>query len=281
MGELEGNTAVVTGAASGIGRATAELFVNEGVRVVIGDILTDAGEALADELGERVRFREADVTEEADVRDLVDFAVDEFGSLDVMINNAGVGGPRDPVAETDTDEFDHTLDVHLRGVFLGMKHAARVMLPEESGCILSTASVAAFRTGYAPHAYSAAKAGIVQLTRSVATELGESGVRVNCVCPGGVVTPIFGRALGLDQQQSLDSTDVLEAGLAERQPIKRAGQPEDVAKAFRWLAAEDSAFVNGHALVVDGGGSAGRMWSETQETWDTLEQFMTASLEDA
>jgi NAD(P)-dependent dehydrogenase (short-subunit alcohol dehydrogenase family) len=170
-----------------------------------------------------------------------------------------------PIEEIPADGFDRTMGVLLRGVFLGMKHAAPIMKRQGGGSIISTASVAGLQAGYGPHVYSAAKAAVVHLTRSVAMELGESGVRVNCICPGGIATPIFGSALGLAGPEADRVAELMKTLLATRQPIQRAGLPEDIARAALWLASEDSSFVNGHALIVDGGLTGGRMWSVVQE----------------
>jgi NAD(P)-dependent dehydrogenase (short-subunit alcohol dehydrogenase family) len=192
-------------------------------------------------------------------------AVSRFGRLDCLFNNAGAGGVSGPIEEIPADGFDHTMGVLLRGVFLGMKHAAPIMKRQGGGSIISTASVAGLQAGYGPHVYSAAKAAVVHLTRSVAMELGESGVRVNCICPGGIATPIFGSALGLAGPAADRVAELMKTLLATRQPIQRAGLPDDIARAALWLASEESSFVNGHALIVDGGLTGGRMWSVVQE----------------
>jgi NAD(P)-dependent dehydrogenase (short-subunit alcohol dehydrogenase family) len=149
-----------------------------------------------------------------------------------------------------------------------MKHAAPIMKKQKSGSIISTASVAGLRTGMGPHIYSAAKAAIIHLTHCVAMELGEYNVRVNTVCPGGIATAIFGRGLGLSQDKAERLAELAKVYLCNLQPIKRAGVPEDVAKAVLWLASDDSTFVNGHALVVDGGFIGGRKWQEDTENFE-------------
>jgi len=265
MGKLDGKVAVITGGASGIGDATVRLFVEEGCRVVIADIQDDRGARLADELGKSASYLHADVSQEAHVGGAIAHAVSRFGRLDCLFNNAGAGGVVGPIEEIPADGFDHTMGVLLRGVFLGMKHAAPVMKRQGGGSIISTASVAGLQAGYGPHVYSAAKAAVVHLTRSVAMELGESGVRVNCICPGGIATPIFGSALGLAGPEADRVAELMKTLLATRQPIQRAGLPEDIARAALWLASEESSFVNGHALIVDGGLTGGRMWSVVQE----------------
>ena len=265
MGKLDGKVAVITGGASGIGDATVRLFVEEGCRVVIADVQDDRGARLADELGKSASYLHADVSQEAQVSGAIAHAVSRFGRLDCLFNNAGAGGVAGPIEDIPADGFDHTMGVLLRGVFLGMKHAAPVMKRQGGGSIISTASVAGLQAGYGPHVYSAAKAAVVHLTRSVAMELGESGVRVNCICPGGIATPIFGSALGLAGPAADRVALLMKTLLATRQPIQRAGLPEDIARAALWLASEESSFVNGHALIVDGGLTGGRMWSVVQE----------------
>lgn len=265
MGKLDGKVAVITGGASGIGDATVRLFVQEGCRVVIADVQDDRGARLAEELGKSASYLHADVSQEAHVSGAIAHAVSRFGRLDCLFNNAGAGGVVGPIEEIPADGFDHTMGVLLRGVFLGMKHAAPIMKRQGRGSIISTASVAGLQAGYGPHVYSAAKAAVVHLTRSVAMELGESGVRVNCICPGGIATPIFGSALGLAGPAADRVAELMKTLLATRQPIQRAGLPEDIARAALWLASEESSFVNGHALIVDGGLTGGRMWSVVQE----------------
>jgi NAD(P)-dependent dehydrogenase (short-subunit alcohol dehydrogenase family) len=261
MGKLDGKVAIVTGGASGIGEATVRLFHAEGARVVAADVQDARGKQLAEELRAGAVFQHADVGQEADVKALVDRAVGEFGRLDCLFNNAGFIGARGPIDTIPVDEFDQTLGVLLRGVFLGMKHAAPVMKQQGSGSIISTASVAGLQAGFGPHPYSAAKAAVVQLTRTVATELGESGVRVNCICPGGIATPLLASAFGEGEA----ALGMLRNLLTLAQPIRRAGLPEDIARAALWLASDDASFVNGQAIVVDGGLSAGRPWSQTPE----------------
>jgi NAD(P)-dependent dehydrogenase (short-subunit alcohol dehydrogenase family) len=265
MGRLDGKVAIITGGASGIGAATVRLFAKEGARVVIGDMQDEKGTKLAAELGSPTVYRRADVARESDVKALVDHAIAKFGRLDCMFNNAGLAGVGGPIEQTPVEGFDATMSVLLRGVFLGMKHAAPVMKQQKSGSIISTASVAGLRTGMGSHTYSAAKAAVIHLTRSVAMELGESGVRVNCICPGGIATPIFGKAFGLDDEGADRVARMMRMPLAQMQPIRRAGLPDDIANAALWLASDDSSFVNGHSLVVDGGLIGGRMWSEVQE----------------
>ncbi|HMO95268.1 MAG TPA: glucose 1-dehydrogenase, partial [Tepidiformaceae bacterium] len=253
MGRLEGKVAVVTGGASGIGEGTVRLFAEEGARVVIADVQDARGERLAEELGTNTSYYTTDVSQEEEVRAAIAHAVNKWGRLDVMFNNAGFGGVSGPIETTDMAAYDHTMGVLLRGVVLGMKHAAPVMKAQGSGCIISTASVAGVGIGFGPHVYSAAKAAVIHLTRSVANELGEHGVRVNAICPGGIATPIFGKGMGLDAEQADLTVELMKERLAEGQPIRRAGLPRDIAEAAAWLASDAASFVTGHALVVDGG----------------------------
>jgi NAD(P)-dependent dehydrogenase (short-subunit alcohol dehydrogenase family) len=249
-GRLEGKVAAITGAASGIGEATARRFVEEGASVVLGDIQTDLGEALAAELGDAALFRRCDVTVEDDVAGLVDAAVETFGRLDVMMNNAGIVGARGPIAQISAEEFKFTMDVLLTGTFYGMKHAARVMQPQGSGSIISVASTAGVQGGLGPHVYAAAKHAVVGLTKNIASELCRSGVRANCLAPGSVVTPLVAMA-HLDDHRALDE---VTATLAEESPILgRPGMPIDVANGALYLACEESGNTNGHCLVIDAG----------------------------
>jgi NAD(P)-dependent dehydrogenase (short-subunit alcohol dehydrogenase family) len=256
---------MITGGASGIGQAAVRLFVEEGSRVLIADIQDDKGEQLAEELGTPVACVHTDVSQESDVKAAIDHAVTRFGCLDCLYNNAGLAGVSGPIETLPVEGYDSTMGILLRGVFLGMKHAAPIMKRQGSGSIISTASVAGLQAGYGPHIYSAAKAAVIHLTRSVAMELGESGVRVNCICPGGIATPIFGKALGLSSEAADQTIETMQTILANSQPIQRSGLPEDIARAALWLASDDASFVNGHALVVDGGLTGGRMWSVAEQ----------------
>ena len=274
MTQLEGKIAVITGGASGIGEGTVRKFIESGARVVISDVQDARGEKLAEELGSNASFYHTDVGQEEEVRAAVGYAVQKWGRLDVMFNNAGFGGVSGSILDTDMAAYDTTMAVLLRGVVLGMKHAGRVMKEQGSGSIISTSSVAGVGIGYGPHVYSAAKAAIIHLTKSVANELGESGVRVNAICPGGIATPIFGQGMGLSPEQADRTVDLMRVRLAQGQPIKRSGLPEDIANAAAWLASDEASFVSGHALVVDGALTTGRLWSERQQaSGERLAQF--------
>jgi len=260
MGRLDDKVAVITGGASGMGAATARRFVAEGAQVVICDLNDDAGAALAGSLGDAAVFVKTDVTKEDDVAAAIAVAHDRWGRLDCMFNNAGFGGALGPIDETTEDDFDITFDVLLKGVFFGIKHAAPIMKAQRSGSIISTASVAGLQAGWSPHLYATAKAAVIQLTRSTALELGEYGVRVNCICPGVIATPL---AIGRDQSD--EAIAAFKASTASLQPIGRVGEPEDIANAALWLASDESTFVTGQAQVVDGGVNAGRPWSRVAD----------------
>ena len=208
-GRLDGRVALVTGAASGIGEATARRFVAEGARVLIADVQAQRGEALAGELGAVTRFVLTDVTDEAAVAAAVDAAVSEFGRLDIVFNNAGIIGALGPIASIGLADYTYTMSVNLLGVFLGMKHGARVMQPQGSGVILSTTSPAAVAGGLGPHVYSAAKAAIIGLTQSVAAELRPMGIRVNAIMPGATVTAMTAKILSGDPDDTSGAYDAL------------------------------------------------------------------------
>jgi NAD(P)-dependent dehydrogenase (short-subunit alcohol dehydrogenase family) len=274
VSRLAGKVALITGGASGIGEGTVRLFAREGASVVIADIQDDQGARLAAELGARVANVHTDVSREADVQSAVAEAVRRFGRLDCIFNNAGFGGVGGRIEAIDIAGFDQTIGVLLRGVLLGMKHAAPVMKRQGGGSIISTASVAGLTAGFGPHVYSAAKAAVIQLTKTVAMELGEHNIRVNCICPGGIATPIFGKGLGMSAEQAEAIVPLMKGVLENLQPIKRAGIPDDIANAVLWLASDDATFVNGHALVVDGGLTGGRSWSESQFRRAALRQAL-------
>jgi NAD(P)-dependent dehydrogenase (short-subunit alcohol dehydrogenase family) len=270
MDGLEGKVVVITGGASGIGEASVRRFVSAGARVVFGDVQDHRGRRLAESLGPYCAFRHADVTSERDLSALVDIALQRHGRLDCLFNNAGVAGPRGPIETLAPESWDAMMAVLLRSVFVGIRIAAPLMKAQGSGSIISTASVAGLQAGFASHVYSAAKAAVIQLTRSVAMELGEFGVRVNCICPGGIATPLFAKAAGRSPDEADGTLGVLQAELADLQPLPRAGHPDDVAEAAVWLASERASFVTGHALVIDGGLTGGARWSDAQARVDRL-----------
>jgi NAD(P)-dependent dehydrogenase (short-subunit alcohol dehydrogenase family) len=246
---LEGKVAVITGAASGIGAGTARLFVEHGAKVIVADMQEEAGRSLVADLGDSARFIRCNVTSETEVAAAVDLAVSEFGRLDIMFNNAGIIGAVGRISEMPVEAWDNTINILLRGVFLGVKHAARVMMPQNSGVIINTSSTAGILGGLGPHAYTAAKHGVIGLTKSVANELAPNGIRVNAISPGNTVTAMTASIRGGDPN---DLTATSER-IAAMSPLGYAGLPEDIAAAALYLASDDARCVTGHTLVVDSG----------------------------
>ncbi len=268
-GRIDGRVAVITGGASGIGEGTARRFVAEGAKVIIADMQVDAGQALAAELGDAARFHETNVTSEDDIAAAVDLAVAEFGQLDIMFNNAGIVGAVGPISQTPTDSWDNTISILLRGVFLGTKHAARVMTPRKSGSIISTSSTAGILGGLGPHAYTAAKHGVIGLTKSVANELAQYQIRVNAISPGNTVTTMtasVASAPGAD----ID-LEMADKYISSGSPLGYAGFPEDIANAALYLASDESRYMSGHTMVVDAGQTASGMKPNRFHNGDNME----------
>jgi NAD(P)-dependent dehydrogenase (short-subunit alcohol dehydrogenase family) len=272
---LENQVAVVTGGARGIGAGIVRRFVEEGARVVFSDLLDEKGKALQEELGKNVAFYQADATSASDTEALMNFAVERFGRLNCVVNNAGTAGVRGPIAETSVEGFDRSIALLLRGPFLGIKYAVPHM---ESGTIINIASISGITAGYSPHIYTAGKFGVVGLTKSVALELAERGIRVNAICPGRIATAIFSGILPDMPADIVDrSPEIAEPWLAEGVPLGRAGFPADIANTALWLASSESSYITGQALVVDGGLTSGRPWSQMLNASDQLkERFQSA-----
>jgi len=255
--KLEGKVAVITGGASGIGEATVKKFISEGAKVVIADMQADRGAALAAAHGGNAVFIRTDVCIEEQVKAAIDLAIGQWGRLDCLFNNAGFGGVTGEIHEIDMGEpYDRTVGAMLTGPIMGMKYAAPIMKNQGFGSIVTTASIAGTGGGYGPHVYSAVKAAVINLSRSVAQELGPFKVRVNTVCPGFINTPIFAGQLAL-ADESKDFVSPLKEVSSFAQPITRAGLPEDIANAVCFLASDESDFITGHALVIDGGMTLG------------------------
>ena len=249
-GRLENNVAVITGGASGIGEGTVRRFAAEGAKCVIADIQYERAAELAEELGESAVAFSVDVADESQVKATVEFAVSEFGQLDIMFNNAGILGSVGPISEIDGDGWLRTIDVLLNSVFYGIKHAAKVMIKQGSGSIINTASTAGVRAGLGPHVYTAAKHGVVGLSQSVATELGPHGVRVNVIAPGGTISGLTARLVTGDHENLEKASTIIGA----HNPLRRAGRPEDIANAVLYLASDEASFTTGAVLVVDAAG---------------------------
>ncbi|HVM98277.1 MAG TPA: SDR family oxidoreductase [Candidatus Acidoferrales bacterium] len=248
-GRLAGKVAVITGAANGIGRATVLRFLDEGARVVGADLNPDTGREMVDLAAKaghaaNLRFVRTDVAKEADVAAATRTAVDVFGRLDCVFNNAGVAGAFGPITHQSVEDWDYTFAVLVRGVFLGIKCAARIMKAQgQGGSIINTASIAGLSGGDGPQAYSAAKAAVINLSRACAVELAPDRIRVNAVCPGGILTPLLHRG----------NPEPIAAVLQKLQPWPEIGLPEHIASVALFLASDDSTFVTGAHLVADGG----------------------------
>jgi NAD(P)-dependent dehydrogenase (short-subunit alcohol dehydrogenase family) len=262
MGVLEGKVAIVTGGTSGIGARSVELFIEEGAKVVIAARRREEGKALAWRLGSAASFIETDVTQEPQLRAMVEQAVARFGRLDCLLNNAGNPGKVSRVADVDIEHFDEVIAVHLRGALIAMKYAAPVMLRQGSGSIINVASISGLRAGFSALTYSTAKAGLIHLTRCAAVDLGQSGIRVNAISPGPVLTGIFAKAAGLAGEDAERRAEAAHSALAtvlpHWQPLPHIGAADDIARAAVYLASDASCFMNGHNLVLDGGITAGR-----------------------
>ncbi|WP_288457389.1 SDR family NAD(P)-dependent oxidoreductase [uncultured Sphingomonas sp.] len=270
---LQGRRAVVTGGASGIGRATALRLVDEGAEVWIGDIDRDAGEEIAATSNGRIHFRHTDVTDEAAIAALL-AAADAAGGLDIVFNNAGAGGARERIDEIAAADWDRTQSLLLRSVALGIRHAAPLMAKRGGGAIVNTSSVSALGSGYAPIAYSTAKAGVLHLTKLAAAELARHRIRVNAVVPGFITTNIFTRDLETSEDKRQMANQAIAGIAAKAQPVQRAGRPEDIAAAVAYLASDDAAFVTGTHILVDGGMTIG-----TRASWDESEPSLFTALD--
>jgi NAD(P)-dependent dehydrogenase (short-subunit alcohol dehydrogenase family) len=288
MGRLDGKVAIVTGGTSGIGTRTVEVFVDEGATVVFCGRREALGQEIAGRVGDKAEFVKVDVAVESEVESLIKGTAERHGRLDVLFNNAGGPAPTGSIAGIDMDAYHRAMDVLLAGVVHGIKHAAPIMTAQGAGSIISNGSIAAFQAGWSTSAiyaaakaavviaafqagwstsaiYAAAKAAVVQLTRCVAMELGEQGVRVNTISPGFIATEILGKALGVAPDKVDAASKVTRELFAGVQPIKRAGVPDDIAQVAVFLASDAATFVTGIDIVVDGGLTGGRHWSTQHE----------------
>lgn len=248
MGKLDGKVALITGAGSGIGRATALLLAKEGAKVTVVDRFPAGGRKtvrMIEEAGGEAMFIKADVSRSADVEKMVKTTVDTYGRIDILYNNAGILGTYAPAVHTTEEEWDSIIDTNLKGVFLGAKYAIPAMVNQGGGVIINTGSTSGILGVAGMPAYSASKAGVIQLTKVMALECANLNIRVNCICPGGIRTPMV--------------RDIPEETFRKGQPVGRAGRPEEIAQAVLYLASDDASFATGAVLVVDGGVTAGIM----------------------
>ncbi|XP_042509704.1 short-chain dehydrogenase reductase 2a-like [Macadamia integrifolia] len=272
--KLEGKIAIITGGAGGIGEATVRLFARQGAKVIIADVEDSLGTVLANSLSPSVTFVHCDVSNEEDIENLISSTISRFGRIDIFFNNAGVLGNQSKnksILNFDAEEFDCVMRVNVKGVALGMKHAARVMVPRGTGCIISTASVAGVMGGLGPHAYTASKHAIVGLTKNTACELGRHGIRVNCISPFGVATSMLvngWRNKVVEEEENCMDIRVLpcEEEVEKMEEFVRSLanlkgpnlRPKDIAEAALFLASDESKYISGHNLVVDGGVTTSR-----------------------
>ena len=279
-GRLNGKVALITGGCSGIGLGTVELFVAEGAKVVAADLQDEKGATLEARFPGVVRYAHCDVTAEADIAAACALAKAAFGGLDILFNNAGHVGLPGGVETLTVEGWDATFAVLVRGPAVGMKHARPLMLERGGGSIINTASIAGMQAGFGPLAYSAAKSAVIHMSRCAAAELSPMKIRVNAICPGLIATSIFGTALGMNR----DGADQMAAMVAQNgagaQPIPKSGLPVDIAAAALYLASDDSAFVTGTHIVVDGGITIGGRHAWDQAAASPFAEVFGMSLQD-
>lgn len=272
-----GKIAVITGAASGIGRETARLFAKEGASVFAADLDLAGVKSLAAEL-DGITPVACDVCNVAQIKALMDQA-GAAGGIDVVFNNAGAGGAREPIDEIDADGWDHTFHLLLRSVAMGIRYAAPYMKGRPGAAIVNTSSVAAVGPGYSPTAYAVAKAGVLHLTKCAATDLAQYGIRVNAVQPGFINTNIFSASLEVGEADKAQVNAMIAQMSSHAQPVSRGGQPRDIAEAVAFLASDAGSFMTGASMIVDGGITVGprHSWDpEAPGLFDTIQQFLEA-----
>jgi NAD(P)-dependent dehydrogenase (short-subunit alcohol dehydrogenase family) len=272
--ELAGKVAVVTGAASGIGRGVAERFLAEGARVVLADVNAEQCEAMAAESGADARFKQTDVSDQDQVRDLVSFAVETFGGLHVMFNNAGISGARHPrLLDDDLADFDKVTSVNLLGVMAGTREAARHMSTNGGGSIINISSIGGIQAAPGMWSYHTSKVGVIFFTKCAAVDVGEYGIRVNCIAPGNIETPILSSVMAADmpEDEKAELMKRVREFIISRQAIKRQGTTSDIAEAALYLASDRSSYITGTLLPVDGGMTAGAP-PETAKSFEAIKQ---------
>ena len=265
MADLSGKVAVITGAASGIGLAGVEVFVEAGAQVVAADVQDDKGEALAARFGaDKVSYQHCDVTDPEALKALMQSAVDTYGGLDILWNNAGSGGTSSTVEELDLDGYDFTMDLLLKSVFAGTHFAVPHMIARGGGSVVNTSSISAVCAGYAPVTYSVAKKAVAHFSKLAAAELSKHQIRVNAILPGFIATSIFGASLGLPREQADQMAEMVSQAGGSMQPIGRIGHGADIAQMAAFLSSDAAGFVTGGEFVVDGGMTVGppHSWNE-------------------
>ncbi len=274
-----GKSVVITGAASGIGRATTLLFAREGATVFAADLNLSGAEAVARE-GDNIIPVACDVCDVAQIKALMDHAAGTCGGIDVVFNNAGAGGAREPIDEIDADGWDRTMDLLLRSVAMGIRYAVPHMKQRPGAAIVNTSSVAAVGPGYSPTAYAVAKAGVLHLTKCAATDLAQHGIRVNAVQPGFINTNIFTASMEMPAELVDTAKAMIAQMSSQAQPVARGGQPDDIANAVAFLCSEAAGFMTGASLIVDGGITVGprHSWDpEAPGLFDALQAMAEAS----
>jgi NAD(P)-dependent dehydrogenase (short-subunit alcohol dehydrogenase family) len=270
MDRLKDKVAVITGAASGIGRGTVELFVREGARVIAADIQDEKGRELERGFNGQVKYVRCDVMSETDIQGAMQAAVDAYGGLDILFNNAGAGGSPQTIEDMTGEAWDRSMNLLLRSVALGIRYAIPHMKKRGGGSIVNTASVAGLQAGMGPIAYSVAKCGVLHLSRVAAAQLGRSKIRVNAICPGLILTDIFAagaREMGAPDAMLAAIKSTMTEMAPDAQPIPKGGVPDDIAQACLFFASDESQFVTGTHIVVDGGMTTG-----PRHAWDPEEQ---------
>ena len=261
-----GKVAVVTGAASGIGKASVLKLASEGAHVFAADIDEAGGQALAAASNGKIDFVRCDVTKPSDIEALMNAAAVKGGGIDILFNNAAAAGDRAPIDEITPEGWDRTMDLVLKSVAMGIRYASPHMKGRKGASIVNTASVAALGAGYSPIAYAVAKAGVLHLTKMAATDLARYGIRVNAICPGFINTNIFTASLDVPDASKDQAKAIIADMSAHAQPVARGGQPEDIANAVAYLASEESAFMTGTHMLVDGGLTIGQRHAWDPET---------------
>lgn len=274
-----GKTAVITGAASGIGKATCLLFAREGATVIAADIDETGGQELAATSNGKILFKRTDVCNVDDIKALMDFAAEKTGGIDVVFNNAGAGGAREGIDEIDAEGWDRTMDLLLRSVAMGVRYAVPHMIGRDGAAIVNTASIAGLGAGYSPTAYAVAKCGVIHLTKVGATDLAKHNIRMNAICPGFIQTNIFSSSLDVAPEKREQANQIIFEISNHTQPVKRGGQPDDIANMVAFLASKEAGFITGSHFVVDGGITTGQPHSWNPDApgiFDALQAFVDA-----